>query len=167
MGSQPLARGQPLVVGHLFSGGQPIWLQHQQARGKATPTSCYILITTGLYPGHPYPGVANPLWGQPNLADIPLQGTLPYQSVNPTIQTQQAHQAHHITWGDHQVNFSMQEVHLFNHSIWVDNLGNHHTWEDHLVFPSRRNLYMVFLVFLCHMITTSIHRIINNFQYWL
>jgi len=43
-----------------------------------------------LHPGHPYLGVTNPLWAQPNLAGVPLQGNFPYQSVNPTIPMQQS-----------------------------------------------------------------------------
>jgi hypothetical protein len=72
-----------------------------------------------MYPGQPYPGVANPLWGQPNPTGIPQQGTFPNQSVNPMIPTQQPPQTQYMggpsgqphTWGDHQV--------------------NHSTWEDH------------------------------------
>jgi hypothetical protein len=89
MGGQPSARGQPLVLGKLFIGGKPTWLQHQQAWDKTAPTSPSIPTTTGLYLGHPYLGVVNSFWTQPNPTDIPLQGTMPYQSVYPTIQTKQ------------------------------------------------------------------------------
>jgi hypothetical protein len=71
MGGQPLAGGKPSAGGKFLGGnlqpwGKPMWLQHQQAWGKATPASPSIPTTTGLYPGQPYPGVSNPLWGQPN-----------------------------------------------------------------------------------------------------
>jgi hypothetical protein len=106
MGGQPSAGGKPSVAGKCFTGGKPTWLKHQQAWGKATPTSPSIPTTTGLYPGHPYPGVVNPLWAQPNPVGIPLQGTFPYQSVNPMIM-QCNSPFHRHTWGDHQVNISM------------------------------------------------------------
>jgi hypothetical protein len=34
--------------------------------GESAHAGPSIPTTTGLYPGQPYPGVANPLWGQPN-----------------------------------------------------------------------------------------------------
>jgi hypothetical protein len=80
MGGQPLAGGKPSVGGKIFTGGKPTWLQHQQAWGKATPASPSIPTTTGLYPGQPFPGVANPLWGQPNPTGIPHKELFP---INP------------------------------------------------------------------------------------
>jgi hypothetical protein len=90
MGGQPSAGGKPSAAGKLFTGGKPTWLQHQPAWGKTTPASPSIPTTIGLYPGHPYPGVVNPLWTQPNPTGIPPQGTMPYQSVNSMIQMQQS-----------------------------------------------------------------------------
>jgi hypothetical protein len=94
--------------------------------GEVAHAGPSIPTTTGLYPGQPYPGVANPLWGQPNPVGIPQQGTFPNQSVNPMIPTQQPPQTQYMggpwanrnTWGDHQV----------NHSTWEDHRVNHNTW---------------------------------------
>jgi hypothetical protein len=93
MRGQPLVGGKPSVTGKPFTRGKPTWLQHQQASRKATSVIHSIHTTTILYLGHLYPRVLNPLWDQPNLTGIPLQGTIPYQSVNPTIMMQQSLQS--------------------------------------------------------------------------
>jgi len=87
MGGQPSTRGKPLVVGKSFTGGKTTWFQHQKYWEKASPTSPSIPNTTSLYLGKPFPGVSNPLWGQPNPSSIPSQGTFHYQSINPMIMT--------------------------------------------------------------------------------
>jgi hypothetical protein len=85
MGGQPSTRGKNSIAGKFFTGVKPTWLQHQQDKRKVSPIGPSIPTTTGLYIGHTYLGVVNPLWAQPNTVGIPPQGTMPYQSVNPTI----------------------------------------------------------------------------------
>jgi hypothetical protein len=53
--------------------------------GEDTPISPYIHTTIGMNLGQPFLGVSNPLWGQPNQTCIPLQGSFPFQFVNPMI----------------------------------------------------------------------------------
>jgi hypothetical protein len=89
MGGKPSTGGKPLVAGKCLTRGKPTWLKHQQAWDKTTHVIPSIATTIGMYPGHPYPRVVNPLWAQPNPVGIPPQGTSPYQSVNPMITMQQ------------------------------------------------------------------------------
>jgi hypothetical protein len=55
-----------------------------------TSTSPSINTTTGLDPGKPFLGFSNPLWGQPNMEGILLQGMFPFESINPMIPMQQS-----------------------------------------------------------------------------
>jgi hypothetical protein len=96
MGGQPSVGGQPFVTGKLFTEGKATWLQHQQAWGKTSLVSPSIPTTIGLYPRHPYKRVVNPLWDQPNPVGILLQGTMPFQSIKPTIPMQHSLQSQYM-----------------------------------------------------------------------
>jgi hypothetical protein len=87
IGGQSSIGGQPFTGGKLPAGGKPstmgqapMWGKQQPSWGKTAPAGPSIPITTGMYPRQPYPGVVNPLWGQPNPVGIPQQGTFPNQS---------------------------------------------------------------------------------------
>jgi hypothetical protein len=65
-----------------------MWAQQQQKWGKSSHEIPSIPTNTILYPGKPYLGVENPLWGQPSLMKIPQKGKFSNKSVNPMIPTQ-------------------------------------------------------------------------------
>jgi hypothetical protein len=89
MGGKPLVGGKPSAVGKHFTGRENSWFQHQDFLGNSSPISPSIPNTTILYSGHPFLGIANPLWGQPNPTRILPKGNFPFQSVNPMIMMQQ------------------------------------------------------------------------------
>jgi hypothetical protein len=177
MGGQPSAGGKPSVAGKIFTGGNLHGCNIKNIGGKPLLQVLLSLLPLVYILGHPYPGVVNPLWTQPNQTghssarNYALSIRKPHNS-NATVPPLPPPYI-----GDQQVNRqyvggpSVQSQYMGGQTGQPPYIGGqpgkHLIWEDHLVLSSRHNLDMFLLVFPCNMVITSINNLTDNYRSWL